>query len=714
MRRMVLHKVNDLGKYVELLAANPAEVDGLFNDLLINVTSFFRDARTFQTLKKKVFPRLMKAHPDDSPLRMWVCGCATGEEAYSLAMTLVEFFEETRTHLPAQIFATDISDGSIGRARAGTYPESIRQDVSAARLRRFFTKMNGHYLIHKSIRDMCIFARQNVTMDPPFLNLDLIACRNVLIYFGPVLQRRVMPLFHYALRPEGFLVLGTSETIGTSTEYFAPLDSKQRIYRKKLGYARAGLQMVPRAGEGKAEPQASAPPKPAERKGADLQQQADKLLLRDFAPPAVVIDSEMQVLQFRGDTGDYLEHHAGLASLNLLKMARDNMVMALRTVVNKAKRENRPVAQTGIEIHRRRRTCQITIEVVPFEAETSDDRFFLVVFREENVVLPSTDGGTKGGRRASGDPNEAARLRQELSATKESLKSIIEDQDTGNEELKAANEEIQSSNEELQSTNEELETAKEELQSTNEELTTLNEELQTSNTQLGLLNNDLTNLLGSVNVAILMVDNNLNLRRFTPMAERLLDLIPSDAGRPLTFMNRGVLGEDLAASVRHVIDSLTPIEREATDETGHWYLLRIRPYRTRENKIEGAVILLIDINDIRRALDAVLDLVKQPLLLLGADLRVRNANEAFRATFGVGAEQVVGKMIYEAGEGKWDVPTLRKLLEEVLPLSKQVKDFEIEASFPKVGKRNLRLNGSRFFDESQTIQLILLAIEDVT
>jgi two-component system CheB/CheR fusion protein len=238
--------------------------------------------------------------------------------------------------------------------------------------------------------------------------------------------------------------------------------------------------------------------------------------------------------------------------------------------------------------------------------------------------------------------------------------------------------------------------------------------LQTSNNQLGLLNNDLTNLLGSVNVAILMVDNNLNLRRFTPMAERLLDLIPSDAGRPLTFMNRGVLGEDLAASVRHVIDSLTPIEREATDETGHWYLLRIRPYRTRENKIEGAVILLIDINDIRRALDAVLDLVKQPLLLLGADLRVRNANEAFRATFGVGAEQVVGKMIYEAGEGKWDVPTLRKLLEEVLPLSKQVKDFEIEASFPKVGKRNLRLNGSRFFDESQTIQLILLAIEDVT
>lgn len=714
IRRMILHKLDTLQGYMALAQNNAAEVDGLFNDLLINVTSFFRDPVTFQILKKKVFPRIVKAHGDDSPLRFWVCGCASGEEAYSLAIALVEFFEQNYTHRQAQIFATDVSEVSIEKARAGIYPENIQQDISAERLRRFFTRGNGNFQVHKSIRDMCIFARQNLVVDPPFSNLDLVNCRNVLIYFGPVLQRRIIPLFHYSLRPTGFLLLGNSETIGISTDYFNILDKKYKIYVKRANAVRPGFELSRTPPEAEHKQHEEIRPREAqEPKPLDLHQQVDRILLRDFSPGAVVINSDMEVVHFRGRTGDYLEHAPGRASLNLLKMVRESLALALRAALNKAMKQDIAVRQTGLELRYDRQVREITIEVVPFRLGLAQERFFLVVFKEPEgqVVAESSSRPAQSQAKPTADKRELGKLRQELVATKESLQSIIEEQEATNEELKSANEEIQSSNEELQSTNEELETAREELQSTNEELSTLNEELQNRNSELSQLNNDLTNLLASVNVAIIMLGSDLTIRRFTPMAERIFNLIPADVGRRLSDLSRAILVPDLDASVREVIEHLAPVEREAQDRDGHWHLLRIRPYRTRENKIDGAVILLIEIDEMRRAVDVLMAATNQPLLIIAPDSKVRTVNQAFCNFFAVKSEDVVGRSLYEAAGGQWSLPGLKAMVEQAASESKVAQTAEIQSTFPKAGWRKLRVTARRFFEESRGLPLLLLTFE---
>jgi len=712
IRRMILHKIDTIANYIRFLEKDPGEVDALFKDLLINVTSFFRDAQAFQSLKSKVFPRLIKAHADDLPLRMWVCGCATGEEAYSLAMSVMEYFEQSKTHRQVQIFATDISDTGIEKARAGIYPENISQDVSSERLRRFFSKVNGNYQVHKSICDMCVFARQNVLVDPPFSNLDLICCRNVLIYFGPLLQRRIVPIFHYALRQTGYLMLGNSETIGPSADLFTLVNKKYKIYSKRPSFLKPQFEMGhrPRVQAKEIPPEGSRPAR--ESNALDLQQHVDKILLRDFSPGVVVVTSDFEVVQFRGRTGDYLEHAPGTPSLNLLKLARESLIMDLRTALNKAARSDMTVKQTS-KLRTAGHAREVLIEVAPFKMGA--ERFFLVAFKEPELT-PATEAGQSAkedlGGKTVREQRELGKLKLELAATKESMQSIIEEQEATNEELKSANEEIQSSNEELQSTNEELETAKEELQSTNEELTTLNEELQNRNAELSQANNDLTNLLASVNIAILMLGEDLTIRRFTPMAERIFNLIPSDIGRRLGDMNRAILVPDLEGLVRQVLDTLTPMEREVQDRDAHWYSLRIRPYRTRENKIDGAVILLVDIDEINRALDGISATITQPLLILGFDMRVRNTNEAFRKLFGVTAPQVHGHILYEIGDGQWDKAELRTLLEEALAKNKHVANFELDAELPDLGTRKLSLNARRFYEEGRGIQIILLAIED--
>jgi two-component system CheB/CheR fusion protein len=716
IRRMIVHKIDTLQNYLSLVQSNAAEVDALFNDLLINVTSFFRDPIAFQILKKKIFPRVLRQHEDDSPLRFWVCGCATGEEAYSLAIAVVEFCEQNCPRRQAQIFATDVSEASIEKARAGIYPENIKQDIPTERLRRFFAKANGAFQVHKSIRDMCIFARQNLVVDPPFSNLDLVSCRNVLIYFGPALQQRIIPMFHYSLRPAGFLLLGSSETIGASTDYFNLLDKKHKIYLKRANSVRPGFEFGHKSAELEHRERGGSRTREApESKLPDLHQQVDRILLRNFSPGGVVVNSKLEVVHFRGRTGDYLEHAPGNASLNLLKMVRESLALALRGALNKAMRQDTPVRQTGLELRHDRKVREIGIEVVPFRLGLMQERFFLVVFKEPGslVVPESSEQPRTSGAKTNADKREIGNLRQELVATKESLQSIIEEQEATNEELQSANEEIQSSNEELQSTNEELETAKEELQSTNEELSTLNEELQNRNAELSQLNNDLINLLASVNVAIIMLGNDLTIRRFTPMAERIFNLIPADVGRRLSDLSRALLVPDLDTSVQEVIEHLLPIEREAQDRHGHWYLLRIRPYRTRENKIDGAVILLIDIDEMRRAVDVLMGATNQPLLILEPDSKVRKANQAFCGFFGVSPEEVTERSLYEAANGQWNLPELKAMLEQVTSANKPTQSVEIQATFPKAGWRKLRVTARRFFRESRGMQLLLLGFEEV-
>ncbi len=714
LRRMLLHRVDSLDGYLNHLRIHMVELDALFNDLLINVTSFFRDPHVIAALKRRVFPKLLRDRSPENPLRIWVCGCATGEEAYTMAMSVVEFLEGTQTHIGAQIFATDISEAGLEKARAGIYPASISQDVSPERLRRFFVKSNGHYQVSKPIRDMCVFARQNVIVDPPFSNIDLISCRNVMIYLGQVLQRKIMPFFHYALKPNGFLLLGASEALGSASDLFSIFDKKHKIYAKKPTPYRPGFPAL----EGKALTEryevhiTGVGAAKRETRAPDLQQYVDRLIMSRWSPAAVVINAQMDVLMFRGRTGNFLEHAPGSASLNLLKMAREGLTLDLRTIVSKAMKQDTPVRQEQMQLRHDEQTHRLSIEVVPFQLTPSSERYFLVLFQETQPPVPTPPNRERTGSAANRDRRELSKLRQELAHGKESLQSIIEEQEATNEELKSANEEIQSSNEELQSTNEELETAKEELQSTNEELTTLNEELQTRNLELSQVNNDLTNLLSSVSVAIIMLNNDLTIRRFTPMAERIFNLIPSDTGRRLSDLNRNIIVPDLDESIQQVVDDLATVEREVQDRAGHWYSLRIRPYRTRENRIDGAVILLVDIDEHKRAVEVIMSTIKHPLLSLDSDLRIKRANPAFYEMFKLKQQDTDSRVLYEVGNGELNIPRLRTALKDVVAKQQQVDDFELEAEFPGVGKRKLRMDAHVYPEDDRGGSLILLSIKD--
>lgn len=730
MRRMAMHKIEKLPQYVDRLKEDAGELDQLFHDLLISVTGFFRDPASFAIIKKRLLPKIIKSHADGSPIRIWTCGCATGEEAYSLAIVVAEFLEEVDRQLPIQIFASDLNERGIEKARTGLYHENILLDLSPERLRRFFVKVDSYYQVKKIIRDMCVFARQNVVSDPPFSNLDLISCRNVLIYLTPVLQRRIMPVFHYALKPGGFMLLGSSETMGESSEMFELVDKKNKIYIKKITAYRPTVDLqqtfMPAREITPPPPPPPAAPPSALRPGpppgvpsieTSLQQRVDRLILNEFSPTAVVINAHMDVLQFRGKTGEFLEHQTGAASLNLIKMARDDLAIDIRRAVTKALQNNHRVdvsAQVSLGGHLR----NVEIQVHPLPYAPTSERFFLVMFKDITNVREGEDAARDDAKtrtaRKKLQVREVVRLREELAATKESLQAIIEEQDATNEELKSANEEIQSSNEELQSTNEELETAREELQSTNEELTTLNQELQNRNAELADVNNDLTNLLASVNIAIIMLGTDFKVRRFTPMAEKIFNLIPSDVGRRLSDLNRNIKVPDLDDAILDVIDTLRVVDREVQDHEGRWYSLRIRPYRTRESRIDGVVLILLDIDELKRAIKHIISLAREPLLALTADLKVTRANDAFCRVFGIAPENAEGKSVYEIADGAWNIPRLKQLIEEFLPAQGEVRDFRLEHDFKQLGKRTLIINARRFYEESRGLQLILLAIEDVT
>jgi two-component system CheB/CheR fusion protein len=601
-RRMVLHKMKDMREYVKYLQDNPGEVSALYQDILIHVTRFFREPDSFQVLTSKVLPQIMENREAESPIRVWVPGCSTGEEPYSVAITLLEFLGDEAGSVPIQIFATDVSDAAVEQARLGVYPESITADVSPERLRRFFTKSDGNFRVAKLVRDCCIFARQDLTKDPPFSKLDLIMCRNVLIYLGPVLQKRLMNMFHYALKPTGFLMLGGAETVGPQIDLFTIADKRHKLYAKKLNAARTDIELPP------VEPAAGRFTRrlaPEVRAGNSIQNEANRIILGKYSPPGVIVDNELRIVQFRGQTGLFLEPAPGEASLNLLKMAREGLLYGLRTAIHEARKGEAEVRKQALRAKLPGGTVDVDISVYPLGINAPEGRHFLVLFEKPAVdpdTLPAPAAkGKKKGARPERDDERVQSLQRELAASREYLQSIIQDLEAANEELQSANEEILSSNEELQSTNEELDTAKEELQSTNEELNTVNEELQGRNEELMHANSDLVNLLASVHIAIVMVAADLRVRRYTPMAEKVLNLIPTDIGRPISDIKPNIDCPDLEGLITEAIDSVTIKEREVQDRNGTWYSLRIRPYKNVENRIDGAVLALFDIDSSRRA-----------------------------------------------------------------------------------------------------------------
>ncbi len=731
VRRMILYKLEKLEDYAQYLQNHPAEVTALYQDVLITVTNFFRDPEAFEALKTKVFSIITKERQPDSRIRIWVAGCSTGEEAYSITICLLEFLAVTGINLPIQIFATDVNEVVIERARNGIYKTSQIADVSPERLQRFFVKVEGGYQISKPVRELCVFARHNLMSDPPFSHLDLITCRNVLIYLGSVVQQKLLPIFHYGLKPTGFLMLGNSETVGEFVDLFAMVDKKYKIYFRKIAPDRMRIELLPSN-----IPETLNPPPPMREdtwNNQEIQKEADRIVLNQYAPVGVIIDNELEIVQFRGQTSPYLQPAPGRPSFNLLRMAKEELRLELRTAIHQSKQQKIPVSKEGLEIRVDDQVRQVRIDVIPFQSPTAKENYLLVLFqdiakeaRSERIQPSNTSSGSKiksGVGKPASLELENSQLKNELATTKEYLQSIIEEQQSTNQDLRVANEEILSSNEELQSTNEELETAKEEIQATNEELNTINDELQRRNIESTQVSNDLQNLLSSINIPILMLGGDLRIRRFTPVAERIFNLIPTDVGRPLSDINHKLNLSDLEPQILEVIGTLNYKTQEVQDQDGHWYDLRIRPYRTIDNKIDGAVVILVDIDALKHSAEqlrasrdyvqAIVDTMRESLVVLNIDLQVMSANQFFYDTFQILPEQTEQRLIYEIGNGQWNIPQLRLLLEEILPRKTQFQGLEVEHNFENIGQKTMLLNARRMTIEDNR-EMILLVIEDIT
>ena len=734
-RRMVLQKLDDLSQYVEFLQKTPVEVEALYQDILISVTSFFRDPEAFEALKQVVFPRLLKGRTRHDPVRIWTLGCSTGQEAYSLAMAYMEAADALGSQAPLQVFATDLNAANIERARAGVYPKEIAQDVSPERLRRFFTEGDFGYRISKTTRDACVFSRHNVLADPPFSRIDVISCRNLLIYMEPVLQQKIVPLLHYALKPAGCLWLGGSETIGGYRNLFEAEDAKHKIYIKKpasstdRGHFALQHNGAPRA------PFVPFTARPVDA-AVDLHKEADRILLTKFAPPGVVVSADLEILQYRGDTGPFLTHSPGKASFSLLKMLREGLLVGVRAAILRAGKEESTVRDEGLRVKSNGSYHEVAVEVIPLGKGDDKNGGFLILFEDAMGASQASGGRQPSGNsdssrlvanqgidipRSPESPSSDAdtvRLEQELVATRDYLQSLIEEQEAANEELQSANEEVQSANEELQSTNEELETSKEEIQSSNEELATVNDELNDRNAELNRVNNDLVNLIESIQSAVVMLGPDLRIRRFTPSAETLLNLIPSDVGRPLAEIKFNLDGlPDLESLLNAVLDTAGNRECEVRNKQRRWYSLRLRPYRTVDNLIDGVVVTLVDVDAMKRAheyTESIVATVREPLLVLDKDLRIQSASRSFYETFQVAPANTVNRPLFELGNGQWDIPVLRRLLVEVLPLENDVTDFEVEHEFEAIGWKSMRLNARRLIQTTEQAPLILLAIEDIT
>ena len=726
-RRMNVHQIETLPNYVRYLQANPDEIEGLFKELLIGVTSFFRDPEAFEVLAKKILPQLLGEKRVKDPVRVWIPGCASGEEAYSVAIILRECMDELNRHFDVQIFATDIDPSAIDTSRAGVYPGSIALDVSPDRLKRFFVKENEHYRIKKDIREMVVFAVQNVIKDPPFTKLDLLCCRNLLIYLDSGMQKKLLPLFHYSLKPDGILFLGTSETIGEFMDLFLVVDKKWKVFRCKDSTVATKKMvefpaMVSETNEGLTKDK-----KPVELRVAQM---AEKVLLENFVPPSVIINERGEILYIHGRTGKYLEPAPGEASLNIFEMVREGLKLELPSAIRKVISQKREVSCKGLEIQYDGSFQTVNVSVRPVKEPEAMRGLIMVTFVD--ISTPEQVASAKKGRSPAKKPTSRIKqLEQELAHTRENLQITIEELKTSNEELRSTNEELQSTNEEMQSANEEMESSKEELQSLNEELTTVNAELQSKNDELLEIYNDMRNLLNSIQVPTIFLDNDLCIKRFTEHATRTFNLIATDLGRPLGHIVSKLKYEKLIEDAHEVLNTLASREVEVETTDNQWYLMRILPYRTVDNIIDGVVVTFLDIHAQKMAFERIsqldqrvkesrdfaeniVDTVREPLIVLDQELRVVSANRSFYNAFKVSSEETKGKYVYDLGSGQWDIPRLRELLEDIIPESRSFDNFEIAHEFPLIGHRKMVLNARRMFQGTEGRELILLAIQDVT
>jgi two-component system, chemotaxis family, CheB/CheR fusion protein len=716
-RRMALASIKDIGLYLSTIRNDPGEIDRLAKEMLINVTQFFRDEKTFEVLVETIVPELVRRQPLAMPIRIWDAGCSTGEETYSIAMVFLEEIASAKRNVKLQVFASDVDDDVLAIARNGLYPESIEKDVSPARLERFFVKEDRSYRVIRELRETVVFTTQDLLADAPFSRLDLVSCRNVLIYLRPEVQEKVLSLFHFALREDGILVLGASETVGAFGDRFEPISKRQRIFRH-LGHSRPGEVVFPIApgagGRTTAAPSRGPEPAALRTKTGDLARQA---LLDAYAPASVLINARNEGLYYFGPIDRYLKVAGGEASRDLFAMARDGLRTKLRAAIRQAGREHARVAVSGAVMDRGGNAIAVSISVQPVPAE--GEGFLLVSFSDE----PEHRKGGKE-RAEAVDPPHLAQLEQELDATRKELESAIHDLETTNDELTATNEEAMSVNEELQSTNEELETSKEELQSLNEELTALNSQLNETIEHQRATANDLRNTMNSSEIGMLFLDGNLQIRLFTPAARTMFSVIASDIGRPLADLARRINDPRLLTDAGAVLAGHVAPNREVQADNEAWYIRRILPYRTQDDHVEGVVVTFADISERKtaeRAIEAarsysdnIIDTISQPLIVLDDEFGVISASRSFYSTFSVKPEETVGRQLDAVGDGRFDNAALRDFLDRLRRGVRLIEDHQIEVELPPRGMRSLLVKALEIRDELLATPKILVTIDDIT
>jgi two-component system CheB/CheR fusion protein len=720
-RRMNVHQIENAASYLRLLQQNSQEVAVLFKELLIGVTNFFRDREAFEKLKQKMGEWLADK-PKDYRVRVWAPGCSSGEEVYSIAIILKECFGDLKRSYKAQIFGTDIDEDAIEAARAGYYPSSIASDVAPKRLKSFFVKEGDSYRIKKEIRKMVVFAVQDVIRHPPFTKLDLLSCRNLLIYLDPELQKKLLPLFHYALKPGGILFLGNSESVGNFIDLFSVLDKKSKLFkRKESAFSTEAVLQFPVDHTRQETGTFSTRQDVKGGRALFIPALAEKTLLETYAPACVLITSNGEILYTHGRTGKYLELAQGQARLNVLEMARGGLKHELAALIRKVRTGKKQTSLEGLPLRSYGRSRSVTLRVTPIRGVEGIGHLMLVVFEEAPQPRKAQRSKAKAllGAQAR---RRVADLEQELKYTEEHLQTTVEELETSNEELKSSNEELQSTNEELQSTNEELETSKEELQSLNEELVTVNAELQGKIDDLSRANEDMKNILDSTKMAIIFLDDQLRVKRFSSEATKLISLIPTDIGRPVSHIRCLFEQESLAGDAQQVVNTLVPQEKEVGPWDGRWYLKRVIPYRTTDNVIAGVVFMFTDITERKKAemviedardlAEGIFETAHEPLAVLDADLKVLSANPSFYRLFQVEPDKTEGKSILELGSGQWRNEELKGLLEKIMPENRAVTNFEIQMDLANIGAKRLLLNARRIQRHGLGAETILLAIND--